>query len=572
MAAPRLLSIALLVLAASCGGGGEERPRSALLITMDTTRADALSCYGAPPGVTPHLDALAAEGVLYEEARTTAPVTMPSHASMLTGLYPLRHTVRTNSQAALPASALTLAEAARDAGLSTAAFVAAVVLADDFGLAQGFDTYDQPERPAVQTEAHYESRDAEDVVSAALAWLDARDPDEPFFAWVHFFDPHLPYDPPADLVEQAGGNPYHAEVARMDRAIGRLLDALRAKGRLDDTLVLAVADHGEALEQHGEGTHGCLVYDPVIRVPMIVRDAGDPRAGTRSDEIVSVTDVYPTVAEALGLPAAADVDGRSLFRRTVPDDRGVYFESYYGFFSFGWSQLAGWADRRGKTIVSSRPEFYVVRDDPGELDDRIAAHAPIVEQHRERIAKLAAAPSLERTADDRATQAVEDQLRALGYTGAGGGDEDPLHPLAPSTRPSPSDRIASHRAYLRSITLHFAGQSAEAATLLEEIVRENGLHHLAWSQLSTCYVALKRYEEAITAAHRSLEIGQEWYGPHENLGVSYDNLERYPEAVEQYKRVLALRPGHREIRDRLVLLLRYLKREDEAKRYAAEAP
>jgi arylsulfatase A-like enzyme len=553
---------------AACGGGTPDRPRSALLVTMDTTRADALSCYGGPPGVTPNLDALARDGVLYLQARTTAPLTMPTHASMLTGLYPIRHTVRSNSAEALPASARTLAEAARDGGLDTAAFVAAVVLASDFGLAQGFDVYDEPEKPAVATEIHYEERSADEVADRAIAWLVGRDPDAPFFLWVHFFDPHQPYDPPADMLAQAGGDPYRAEVARMDRAIGRLIDALERIGALDETLVVAAADHGEALEEHGEGTHGCLVYDGVIRVPLIVRDPAGERAGERSGEIVSTADVYPTIADALGLRAERDVDGRSLFRRRVPPDRGVYFESYYGFFSFGWSHLAGWADARGKTIQSSDPEFYDVHADPGEERDLVDERGDVVAEHRARLDALARKPTLVRTGDDQASQALADQLQALGYAGVGSGGEDPLHPLAESDRPNPRDRIGVHRRYLRAIALNAARQHAEAAEILEEITATDRLHVGAWSELSTSYVKTGRFEDAIRAAGRAFELGSRWYGVHENLGVSYDNLSSYSDAVEQYERVLELRPGHRQIRDRLVALLRHLGREEDAKRYA----
>jgi len=557
-----------------CGGDADGPPvRSALLITLDTTRADALSCYGAPAGLTPYLDALAAEGVLYERARTTAPLTMPTHASMLTGLYPLRHTVRSNSAEALPASAHTLAELAQAGGVDTAAFIAAVVLSAEFGLAQGFDVYDQPERPAVQTEKHYQERDADAVADAAVAWIESREPGEPFFAWVHFFDPHQPYTAPADMLARAGGDPYRAEVAHMDRAIGRVLDALKRTGQYDDTLVIAVADHGESLEEHGEGTHGCLVYEPVIHVPMIVRDPAAARAGERSDEIVSVVDVYPTIAEALRLPLPADardVDGRSLFRRRVPDDRGVYFESYYGFFSFGWSHLAGWADRRGKLIQSSDPELYDVAADPGETRNLIEERADVAEAQRAELAALAERPVLERTAGDRAADATAEQLKALGYAGVGAGDAtDPLHPLAESTRPNPRDRIGAHRDFLRALSLRVAQRYTEAIALLEPIVAENPRHSGAWADLSSCYVKVNRFQRGIAAAQRALETGPDWYGPHENMGVAFDNLGRIPEAIAQYEIILGMRPGYDLVRDRLVLLLRSEGRTDEAERWAA---
>ncbi len=550
---------------AACGDSG--RPRSALLLTLDTTRADALSCYGAPPGLTPHLDALAAEGVRYARAHTVVPLTMPAHASMLTGLYPPRHTVRTNSRNALPQSAGTLAEAARAHGLETAAFLAAAVLASDFGLDQGFELYDEVPRPELMSDVHYDARDAEDVADAVLEWLARRDRERPFFAWVHFFDPHLPYTAPPEDLAQAGGDPYRAEVARMDRAIGRILDALKAQGLLEETLVIAVADHGEAQEDHGEGTHGMLAYEATLRVPLIVRDPSGWRAGERSSEPVSVVDVCPTLAEALDLSLPADVDGVSLFRRRAPDDRGVYFESLQGLLGFGLSPLLGWADEDGKYLHSSRPELYDLARDPGERANLAAERPEAAARARDRIRAVCSRPPLARGPDDRAGADLVDQLHRLGYTGAGAG-EAVIDPLAPSSAPSPADAIGAHRDFLRAVDLHAAGRTAEAIPLLERIVRDNPRNALAWGQLSTCYVKTNRFEDTLPAARRALELGEDWYGPHENLGVAFDNLGRIEDAVREYELVLAQKPGHQQVRDRLVLLLRRLGRGTEADGYA----
>jgi arylsulfatase A-like enzyme len=224
-----LAAAAALALLQGCGDRAPERPRSALVLTLDTTRHDALSCLGGPPGATPRLDALAAEGVLYTAARTTAPLTLPAHASVLTGLTPPRHTVHTNGYDVVPSSATTLAERARERDFQTAAFIAAVVLADGFGLSQGFELYDQPAPPLVQSTLHYDRRSSKEVADAAVAWIERLDPERPFFAWAHFFDPHLPHEPAPDLAARFGGDSYHAAVATMDREIGRIFDALRRR-------------------------------------------------------------------------------------------------------------------------------------------------------------------------------------------------------------------------------------------------------------------------------------------------------------------------------------------------------
>ena len=316
------LPVCLAVLITACGGGGGEsgsdRPRSALVLTLDTTRYDALTCLGGPAGASPNLDKLASEGVLYTEARTVAPLTLPTHSTIMTGLTPLRHTVHTNSQLTLPASATTLAERARTRGFQTGAFIAAVVLADTFGLNQGFEVYDQPPPPLVQQTLHYERRRGREVADKAIEWIESLDPERPFLAWAHFFDPHAPLEAPEQFVDQvAGASPYHAEVAAMDHAIGRILDALKERDLYDDTMIIVIADHGEGMGDHDEDTHGILAYDSTIRVPMIVRYSDGHRAGERSDEIVSATDVYPTLVEALQLGALNDVDGVSLFKRVV---------------------------------------------------------------------------------------------------------------------------------------------------------------------------------------------------------------------------------------------------------------
>jgi tetratricopeptide (TPR) repeat protein len=504
--------------------------------------------------------------VRYSAARTVVPLTMPAHASMLTGLYPPRHTVRTNSRTALPASAATLAEACAERGIETAAFVASAVLARDFGLDQGFELYDDVERPELGVELRYDERSADAVAERVLSWLAERDPSRPFFAWVHFFDPHLPHEPLPRFLVQAGGNPYHAEVARVDDAIGRILAALRAQG-LDQELVIAVvADHGEAQEEHGEGTHGMLAYESTLRVPLILCDPGGWRAGETSSELASVVDIFPTLAEALGLRSAPGIDGLSLFRRRVPAERGVYFESLQGLLGFGQSQLVGWADAKGKYLHSSRPELYDVAADPKEQENLLPERAADVPRYQRAIRELSKRPVLERAAEDRASAELVDQLRRLGYAGLGSADAE-LDPLATSLAPSPADAIGDHRAFLRAVDLHGLGRTPEAIAILEDLVARNPANAIAWAQLSTCYVKSGRFAETLTAARMALELGEDWAGPHENLGVAFDNLGRLSEAVAEYARVLEQKPAHDQVRDRLVLLLEQLGRTEEARGY-----
>jgi arylsulfatase A-like enzyme len=468
----------------------------------------------------------------------------------------------------LPESATTLAERARERGFQTAAFVAAVVLADDFGLDQGFEVYDQPTPPLVQTERHYDRRRAGEVADAAVAWIDGLDPERPFFAWAHFFDPHLPYEPEPEFVAQVGGSGYHAEVAAMDHAIGRILDALARRGLDDETLIVVVADHGESLGEHDEETHGALAYDAVIRVPMIVRDPGGHRAGERSDEVVSVVDVYPTLVEALELGGSGDVDGISLFRRTVPADRGVYFETYYGFLSFHWSPVVGWADREGKYLHSSAPEYYATPSDPRELENVIAAQpAERLERYRRGIEALAARPSLARTDDDAASAAVIEGLQALGYTGAGGGAIGLPPPLSDTGLPSPAAMQANYRLLQAAQDLSGAQRWDEAIVLLRRVLDANPRNAAAWFQLGAALIGAGEHEESLAATRRNLELGHRWYGPLRNLALAYEHLQRPEEALAAYAEALETGPYLMDVLQRCVELAEALGRKEDANLY-----
>jgi arylsulfatase A-like enzyme len=276
------------------------------LITLDTTRADHLEPYGAENVETPALARLADNGVVFEHAIATAPVTAPAHASLLTGLYPLRHGVRDNSTHYLPEDIPTLAEWLSEAGYRTAAFVSTVILERRYGLDQGFEVYDDDIRSSSASHERRMTveRPAAATADRALAWLDALDGGESFFLWVHFYDPHIPYSPPSPWAEKYRDQTYDGEIAYMDSQIGRLLQHPRAAA--DDVIVMAIGDHGESLGEHGEKTHGLLVYDSTLRVPWILRLPGGP-SGVRIAAPISQVDLVPTIAELVNLDPDNDV-------------------------------------------------------------------------------------------------------------------------------------------------------------------------------------------------------------------------------------------------------------------------
>lgn len=478
---------------------------SVLLVTLDTTRADALSGDAASRTLAPRIAALADEGVRFPLAYSVAPLTLPAHASLLTGLVPPRHGLRDNGQAALPESAETLAETLARHGFETGAFVSSVVLDRGFGLEQGFELYDQPELgPRAAGHAQVE-RPARETARAAAEWLARRDGERPFFLWVHLYDAHVPYRPAAEHLARAGGDAYRGEIAALDDALGALLDALAERGLDGETLVVLTADHGESLGEHGEPTHGALCYEAALRVPLLFRFPGVPPAPGPT-RLASLVDLTPTLLALLELPVPAGLDGVALFAADAPRERGVYFESYSGYLHYGWSPLAGWLDGRGKYLHSSAPEFYLPSQDPSEAKDLALSRAADCAHARERLAELLARPALEHEPGTE-SEALARALSALGY--ARGGDPSALPaPLAPCELPSPMARAGELEPLLRAHALFEAQRFAECRPIVEEMVRENPRHLLALDLLALCQMHAREFERAEGSLRRRLELAE----------------------------------------------------------------
>ena len=568
---PPLLAVALfvsIVLGCAPSPASSSSSRSVLLITLDTTVPEALSCYGAPEGSTPHLDALAAEGTLFENARTVAPLTLPAHCSMMTGLYPVRHSVRVNGSTVLPAEASTLAERARDAGLRTAAFVGSDVLDPAFGLDQGFELYDDPPAPPAKNIQHVDTRRGDEVADRTIAWLEGLAPGERFFAWAHFFDPHDPYEPPAAYLERCG-SAYRGEVAFADAQVGRILEALERSGRADDTVVVVVGDHGEGLGRHGESHHAAFAFDSTLRVPLIVRDPGGAR-GTRTDAIVSVADLHPTLVGALDLGSPGDVDGRDLFAGSFDPERGVYFESYFGLVSFGWSQISGWVDADGKYIHSSAPEFYRPAADPGEEHNLIHERWSEAERYRTRIQRVADRDRLtSRKLGGHGSEQLSAQIEKLGYAGAGLPVVEIPEPLAHLTWLSPHSRIDSYRDMLRAIRMCEIGQVDQAIPALERIQQENPRNHIAGYRLGTLLLNSGRAAEAIEPLQTAIDArSDDWLVGHANLGLAFESAGQMENAIRAYEHATRTATGGPPgALDRLVSLLRKTGQMEKARRY-----
>jgi len=453
------VACALGVLALPGCAPRDERP-DVILITIDTLRADRLGAYGDDQVSTPTLDALAREGARFTRASAVTPVTLPSHASILTGRYPSSHGVRNNGTFRLPADVATLAEALGASGWHAEAAVGAVVLAARYGLARGFDHYDD----AFEQDGRTERRAAE-VTDAVLARLPAIDDDAPLFLWAHYFDPHASYEPPPPF--DAAVDRYRGEIAYTDREIGRLLDGLGRAGRLDNAVVVVVADHGEAFGEHGETHHGLFVYEPTVHVPMIATWKGRIAPGTVVDAVVSQVDLAPTLLGLLGLPAMPDVDGVDLSPtlRAAGEPaarRGVRIENLLPRLEFGWSPLHAFREDDWKYIAAPRPELYDLAADPGETEDLVARESRRAEVAA-RILDEALADAATR-ADEAATPidpATIAQLRSLGYVGTSA-PEGALDAPEGSALPDPKDRLDEYRS-AKKISAHLAREEFDEA-------------------------------------------------------------------------------------------------------------
>ena len=568
------LAIGLLALGClfspACGPGSPAR-RSALLITFDTTRADALGCYGNELEPSPNLDRLAAEGVLYERASTTIPLTLPAHSSMMTGLIPPRHSVRNNGWP-LPESARTLAELARAGGIDTAAFVAAVVLDAHLGIAQGFDTYDAPRERVDAQASHYSERPAREVVDGAIGWLLARERERPFFLWVHVFEPHDPLQPEADFQRgPLADEPYLGEVATADRQIGRLLEMMRAEGLLDETVVLMTADHGEAFGEHGELSHGLYCYQPTIHVPLILRYPDGYGAGERRPAPASVVDVLPTLAQAMGLEVPARLDGQSLYRRRVEPERAVYCESYWGYLNYNWSPLCGWIDRSGKYLHSSRPEYYALDEDPLEQRDLFGEGSPPVQRARRALEAALDAPALTPTPSGGADPELLARIQSLGYAGVEDSGQELPGALETSELPSPRQGALEHEQVLVGQAQMNRGLYAEAEASFRTVLAVNPRNYMALDYLAFCLMRQDRRAQAVELLERLVAARPRNANGHYNLGLCLWEVGQRERAIESLRRALEQYPTHPAYAQDLIRFLRLERRDAEADQLEREA-
>jgi arylsulfatase A-like enzyme/Tfp pilus assembly protein PilF len=494
----------------------ERRPdQNVLLVTIDTLRADAVGAYGGRAR-TPNMDRLAAGGVRFDFAHAHAVTTLPSHASILTGLYPTQHGIHDNSGFRLSPGVPTLASRLKSQGFETAAFVGAFPLDSRFGLTTGFDLYDD-HYPGTSGGREFvlPERRGDAVVALATAWIGAQR--GRWLAWVHLFDPHAPYKPPAPFDREYQASPYYGEAAYTDSVLEPLLAAATAASGSQPTLVIVTGDHGEGLGDHGEQTHGLFAYEATLRIPLIVAQlpAGGPgwsgagqspesRAGRVVSTPASHVDLVPTVLDLLRMPAAGDLPGRSLLASMEGHDgavaRASYFEALSASLNRGWAPLRGVVAGREKYIDLPLPELYDLGADPDEKANIVDGR-----QERQRALDLAlrAIPASAAATERKSTDAeAAERLRALGYvTGS-------ARPKARYTEADdPKRLIGVDQDVHRAIDLYQRGRAAEAVPIYRQMIASHPTMEVAYSHLAMLQWELGSPDAAVATLRAALAAG-----------------------------------------------------------------
>ncbi|HRG16028.1 MAG TPA: sulfatase-like hydrolase/transferase [Pseudomonadota bacterium] len=572
-----LAALALLLLLTTLLSIPAESSRpNVLLVTIDTLRADRLGAYGFVPARTETIDRLAREGTLFEEALSAAPITLPSHSTIMTGLLPPAHGVRDNGAYSLPDRALTLAERLRAAGYATQAFVSAVVLSKRYNINQGFDLYDDAlwseEDPRLFM---IRERRASDTIDHVLTWFEQWRSDRrraPFFTWVHLFDPHQPHQAPG-WISASSPSGYDAEITYADRQLGRLIDALRASGELDRTLVVLTADHGESLGEHGEKTHAVFVYRATTHVPLILRYpkrfAPDRRVATPVHHV----DIAPTVLATLGMPTDPGLQGFDLGAARSLPERALYSESLLSEVGFGMAPLFAVRERNHTFIRAPKPELYDLAVDPGETRN---LHP--VPGHRERADALdlslqalldrSGQLALGATRNPLSEESIE-MLRSLGYlqsaesrAGVAGMDpKDGIHiynqleaarHAGQQAEWARSEEIA--RDILAQVPGHASARGVLALALLNQgradeardqylqLIAQNPAEFRVHAMLGSIAlrggdldVAIRHYQDALAAAPKFVEAMS-------GIGLVAMMRGDEPEAKSWFDRILAIDP------------------------------
>jgi len=506
-----------------------------LLITIDTLRPDRLSCYGSDHLQTVHIDSLAQRGVLFTKAFAHTPTTLPSHANILLGTTPVYHGVHDNHNFIVAEEFLTLAEHLQRHGYATGAFVGAFPLDSRFGLTQGYDVYDDNYGTSISQEFSYVERKAEVVVQKALDWLKAQK--NPWFLWVHCFDPHQRYDPPQPFKSEYKDRLYDGEVAYVDYALGILLEYLKDSRLEEKTLIIFTGDHGESLGQHGESTHGYFAYNSTLWIPLIIVIPGQEH--TQVETYVGHIDIYPTVCEVLGIEKPSFLQGLSLLSTLnggkLPE-REIYFESLYPYYSRGWAPLRGFLKRGVKFMDSPIPELYDLEKDFDETRNLVDSTSG--KKYQAVLAALMRRQSsaLKSIAKQNVDRRTLENLRSLGYLSS---------PQAPRkevfTAQDDLKALLPYQSQLQqAMAAYHKGDIEKSVSLLKAIIAERKDFDLAYTYLATIYKEQRRLKEAVGVLREGYQNCPSSYKVIITLGMFLSEVGAHDQAIVILQQGLAI--------------------------------
>ncbi len=586
---------------AASGQPRNSRP-SLVLFTIDTLRADHLGCYGYRNIRTPNIDALAREGARFERAFTTVPVTLPSHAALLTGTYPMYNGMHDFSGNKLNASQPTLASILKENGYATGAVLGSAVLDSRFGLNSGFDFYYDHFEFNRLSEANLDEmeRPGNQVVDEALRWLD-QNRTRPFFLWVHLYDPHAPYTPPPPYDAQYKEHPYDGEIAFADAQTGRVLQYLKDHKLYRNTMVVLAGDHGEGLGEHGEKTHGFFLYHSTLHVPLIVKLPGAPAKGRVVAARVSLVDVLPTILAELRLEAPKSVQGRSLAAlvegKRDPAASDIYAETFLPRLHFNWSELRSVEIGKYHYIEAPRPELYDPAADPRELNDLAGAKKALTTEYGGQLNAVVRKYSTDKELAEATglDPAMAERLKSLGYAAVSGGSQ----PAKDGGKlADPKDRIVAYELiadaiadsqhgryapsieklqaalnihpdsvpvrYLLGLNYYRVGDYESSIQQLSRVLGLSPDYALAVYQLGLAQGKAGRTDEAIRSLARALELDPTNFAAAFNMGSAYLQQNKVDEAVASFRQAIAINPGHAPAHQALGRVLLYQGKNDEA--------
>jgi choline-sulfatase len=566
------------------------KPPNIILITLDTTRADRMGFLGSKRGLTPNLDALAKQSVVFTRAYAQAPLTTPSHAALLTGTYPQYNHVEDLGEPLRPELPY-LPDLLHEHGYHTAAFVGSMVLdpasVAAAGFDRGFETYDANFHNSKPGEDRYQSleRRAEDVANHAMGWL-SRHQQTPFFMWLHFYDAHEPYDPPEPFKAHYASEPYDGEIAYTDSIVGSVLEVLQRHGLYQNTIIAVAADHGEAFGEHGEKWHGVFLYDETIHVPLLLKMPGENFAGKRVESRVALADVAPSLLQAARIPIPSTMQGQSLFplmeppksaesKENKPQDRAIYSESVYAHRAFGWSELRSWRAQKYLYVQAPREELYDQVSDPNALKNLAPDAKAVADTLDGQLSTFRNKTSSATVAKAELDPARVENLRALGYLGSdnsnsGGNGKtliDPkdeidfankLHDFLADVEADhydkasaglhdliqryPSDAGIANLEFGRALV--HRGQYQEALPILRTAVEKMPDSAIAHYELGVALVKLGQWEAALPEVQAAVEHKPTSAQFHFDLAVVYLHLKQMPDAAKEYAKTLELDADH----------------------------